>query len=170
MSDRLNLREFQQDLAERLSQAERGEVPRGWLAVESGQDRWLLDLTDAGEVVPVPPLAAVPLTRPWYAGLANVRGKLFSVVDLAAFHGGAPTARDADCRLLLVGVRHGINSALLVSRVHGLMSPDALTLEQESGAAPPWRGAAYRDTPGVCWICLNVSQLLKAREFLDIGT
>ena len=56
------------------------------LAFESGGERWLVDLADAGEVLPVPPLSDVPLTQPWFLGIANIRGTLFSVTDLAAFH------------------------------------------------------------------------------------
>ena len=167
-ADQPTLREFQQKLTDRLNAAEQSSVPPALLAMESGKDRWLIDLADAGEVVPTPPLAAVPLTKPWYAGLANVRGNLFSVVDLSRFHGGEPTARDADSRLLLVGTRHGINSALLVTRVLGLKS--LVTLEIESAPdQQSWRGDRFRDAQGTHWTQLRIPQLLKARTFLEIG-
>ena len=57
------------------------------LGVEIGGVRYLLDLLEAGEIVPVPALASVPLTQPWYLGLANVRGNLVGVVDLARYLG-----------------------------------------------------------------------------------
>ena len=168
MTDQPTLREFQQKLADRLNAAEQSSPPPALLAMESGKDRWLLDLADAGEVVPTPQLAAVPLTKPWYAGLVNVRGNLFSVVDLSHFHGGEPTTRDADSRLLLVGTRHGINSALLVTRVLGLKSLATLEIasahDQQS-----WRGDRYRDAQGTHWTHLRIPQLLKARTFLEIG-
>ena len=168
MTDQPTLREFQQKLADRLNAAEQSSPPPALLAMESGKDRWLLDLADAGEVVPTPQLAAVPLTKPWYAGLVNVRGNLFSVVDLSRFHGGEPTTRDADSRLLLVGTRHGINSALLVTRVLGLKS--LATLEIASAHdQQTWRGDRYRDAQGTHWTHLRIPQLLKARTFLEIG-
>lgn len=169
MADHSSLREFQQKLADRLGEAGHGDAPRALLAMESGRDRWLLDLADAGEVVPAPQLTTVPLTKPWYAGLANVRGSLFSVVDLSRFHGGEPTVPDADSRLLLVGVRYGINSALLVTRVLGLKSPAKLELETEPDQQS-WRGDRYRDAQGVNWTHLRVPRLLKARAFLEIGS
>ncbi len=169
MTDQPTLREFQQKLADRLSAVEQGAVPpRALLAMESGKDKWLLDLADAGEVVPMPQLAPVPLTKPWYAGLANIRGNLFSVVDLSRFHGGAPTVRDADSRLLLVGTRHNINSALLVTRVLGLKSLATLEVETENDPQS-WRGDRYRDAEGGSWTQLRIPQLLKARTFLEIG-
>ena len=126
MAKRISLREFQESLVERLNSAQRGATRRALLGVASGDDLWLLDLSDSGEVVPLPELTTVPLTKPWFAGIANIRGSLYSVVDFSAFRGGEPTRRNANARLLLVGARHGINSALLVDRTLGLKSLDDL--------------------------------------------
>lgn len=129
---RLNRREFQENLSARLAQAERGELGQSLLAVESGTDdlpggrRWLIDLAESGEVVPLPPLTPAPLTRSWFAGVANIRGALYSVVDFAAWRGGASTPRNAQARLLLIGARHGNNSALLVERALGLRAQSSL--------------------------------------------
>ena len=35
----------------------------------------------------MPPIANVPLTQPWFRGLANIRGNLYSVIDFAGFLG-----------------------------------------------------------------------------------
>jgi len=123
MAKRISLREFQVGLVERLTSAARGENSRALLGILAGRDYWLLNLSDAGEIVPLPPLAAVPLTKPWFLGIANIRGILYSVVDFSAFQGGEPTQLNSDARLLLVGARHGINCALLVSRTLGLKNP-----------------------------------------------
>ena len=91
MARRISLREFQQDLVRRLNEAAASEAPSTRLGVQIGGELWLVRLEEAGEVIPLPPFVAVPLTRPWFRGLANIRGNLFSVVDLSAFHGGDPT-------------------------------------------------------------------------------
>ncbi len=132
MSHRLDLRAFQQHLSERLLAARQSEAGQSLLDIESGTDdlpggrRWLVNLAESGEVVPLPPLTSVPLTQPWFAGIANIRGTLFSVVDFSAWRGGQPTPRTAQARLLLVGVREGINSALLVQRAWGLRALSSL--------------------------------------------
>ena len=41
-----------------------------------GEEGWLIDLSDGGEIVQAPTLAGVPLVRPWFSGIANVRGNL----------------------------------------------------------------------------------------------
>jgi twitching motility protein PilI len=168
MAKRISLREFQESLAQRLTSAQRGETRRALLGVASGADLWLLDLSDSGEVVPLPTLTTVPLTKPWFAGIANVRGTLYSVVDFSAYRGGQPTRRNANARLLLVGARHGINSALLVDQTLGLKNLDDLEPAETTGG-PTWAGNLHQDSQGHKWTLLNLRELFADPTFLDVG-
>lgn len=169
MAKRLSLREFQEDLIRRFAEARTGDR-RALLGVRAGAKNWLIDLTDTGEILPVPPLAAVPLTRDWFRGLANVRGTLFSVVDFSAFHEGAPIAPGGSTRLLLVGMRHGVNCALLVSRAIGLRSPDDFQPDENPHPDErPWVQSRMRDAREQLWQKLDVPKLLAHRDFLDAG-
>ena len=169
MAKRISLRAFQESLAHRLTSAQRGETRRALLGVASGKDHWLLDLSDSGEVVPLPTLTTVPLTKPWFAGIANVRGTLYSVVDFSAFRGDEPTRRNANARLLLVGARYGINSALLVDRTLGLKSLDDLEAMPHPEDAPPWAGSSLQDPQGHKWTLLKLRELFADPLFLDVG-
>ena len=169
MARRTSLREFQESLAARLASARRNETVRALLGVESGRTRWLMDLADSGEVMPLTTLAPVPLTQPWFAGVANVRGSLYSVVDFSAYRGGEPTPRNTDARLLLVGARHGINSALLVERTLGLKNLGGMTAESAANAGPAWVGESYTDAEGQQWTRLRITTLLEDPTFLDVG-
>ena len=170
MAKRISLRQFQESLAEKLSSAHRGETRQALLGVASGKHFWLLDLSDSGEVVPLPPLTTVPLTKPWFAGIANVRGTLYSVVDFSAFRGGEPTRRNANARLLLVGARHGINSALLVDRTLGLKGIDDLTPLPAEAGNQPWAGDLYEDAQERRWQVLKLRELLADTHFLEVGS
>jgi twitching motility protein PilI len=170
MAKRIDLRAYQENIAARLAAAQAGAGVAALLGFESGGERWLVDLPAAGEVLPLPALASVPLTRPWFAGLANVHGELQAVVDFSAFRGGAPTPRDGAARILRVGARHGANCALLVGRVHGLKRLDALF--PDADAVPPeptfaWRGDTFTDTQGERWTRLEIGPLLADPAFLD---
>lgn len=170
MAKRISLREFQESLAQRLSSAHRGDARRALLGVASGNDYWLLDLADSGEVVPLPPLTTVPLTKPWYAGIANIRGTLYSVVDFSAFRGNESTRRNANARLLLVGARNGTNSALLVDRTLGLRSIEDLERLPPPDGSPAWAGDVRQDAQGRRWTLLNLRELLNDPIFLDVGS
>ena len=168
----MTLRDYQQALAEKVSRAGDSVAPLALLGFESGDECWLVDLADAGEVLPVPALSGVPLTRPWFLGIANIRGTLYSVTDLAAFHGVAATPIRAESRLLLAGARFGSNTALLMSRTQGLKSMATLEPLPEAAAearAQPWRGERYRDGEGRTWTHLLLPALLRATQFIDIA-
>jgi twitching motility protein PilI len=189
MAKRISLREFQRDLSERLLSAKRGDSSESLLGIESGTndttggDHWLIDLFDSGEVVPLPGLTSVPLTQSWFAGIANIRGTLYSVVDFSAWRGGPSTPRNPEARLLLVGARHGINTALLVRRALGLRprsqmiaiagpkvdAADTVTAVADDVSATPWFGGRYTDPNGMTWTQLRIPALLATPNYLDIA-
>jgi len=170
--------------------SEQGVQQASWLDIESGTEdlpggsRWLVNLAESGEVLPVPALTSVPLTKPWFAGVANIRGTLFSIVDFSHWRGGEPTPRTAQTRLLLMGAREGVRSALLVQRAWGLRARDDLhvvekalphgefknTLRGGATETPAWQGLRLQDTSAsTCWTCLDVAALLATPDFLDVA-
>ena len=99
----------------------------------------------------------------WLVGVANVRGQLYSVTDLAAFFGEAPTPIDARSRLLLVGQRHESNAALLIERVLGLRSVADLSPLPSDGSG--WVLKEFSDAQGQHWRELALSRLLASEAF-----
>ncbi len=168
MAKRGSLHDFQARLASRLAEAgERSAA--GLLGFQSGNEYWLVRLTDSGEIIPLPPLTGVPLTRPWFVGIANIRGNLFSVSDFSAFQGREATPQNSSARLLLIGARHGNNAALLVTRTLGLRNLDHLTSQPSNPDAPPWACESFQDDTGRHWRLLDVHTLLADERFMDIG-
>lgn len=168
MGKKGSLRDFQAHLATRLAGAS-DQSAAGLLGVQSGADYWLLSLSDSGEIIPLPPLTSVPLTKPWFVGVANIRGNLYSVTDLSAFQGKDATPQNTSSRLLLIGTRHGNNAALLVTRTLGLRNVDNFTPVTPDADAPPWANEAYADNEGRRWKLLNVAMLVADETFMDIG-
>jgi twitching motility protein PilI len=170
----MTLHDAQQTPAGKTGLAETGATTKSLLGFESGGERWLVDLADVGEVLPVPILNEVPITKPWFRGIANIRGTLYGVTDFAAFHGSEPTPFRAQSRLLLAGARLGncgSGVALLMASTLGLRVLASLepvtAVAADSGQL--WRGECYRDSDGNTWTQLRLSQLLVTTEFLDIA-
>jgi len=168
MADKVSLRDYQRDLVERLRSTAGGRIASK-LGMQSGGESWLVDLADAGEVVPVPEISPVPLTRPWFKGVASIRGNLYSVVDFPAFLGGAAVTVGAQARLLLIGARFRMGSALLVDRSLGLRSLERLRLRADA-VRSPWLRAEYDDVDGRVWKELDMAQLVRHPDFLVVAS
>ena len=168
MAKKGSLREFQAHLATRLAGAA-GQSAAGLLGMQAGSDYWLLNLSDSGEIIPLPQLTSVPLAKPWFVGIANIRGNLYSVSDFSAFQGKEATPHNASTRLLLIGTRFGNNAALLVTRMLGLRNAEDLTPAAVDSEAPSWANEAFTDKEGRRWKKLDVRALLSDERFMEIG-
>jgi twitching motility protein PilI len=166
---RTSLRDYQRELAERLRSAATGGRAASKLGVQVGAAAWLVDLADAGEVLPVPPVTPVPLARPWFRGVANIRGKLYGVVDFSAFLGGAAVAPGEQARLVLLGERFRSGSALLVDRSLGLRAADQLEARPAVAEGASWLKAEYSDKDGKVWKELDVAKLAQDPAFLEVA-
>lgn len=175
MARRDALRELQARLAERLQAAQSSPQRTAWLAVECAGRGLLFPLATAGEIFTVPALLPVPHTLPWFAGVANLRGGLHGVIDLAAFLGlrpphpaGEPWREQA--RVLALNPRLGSHSALLVDRLSGLRNPDHLSPGPDAlGARPAFAGPLWRDAAGRDWQEIDLAALAADPLFLGIS-
>jgi twitching motility protein PilI len=162
---RARLRQYQQQLLERMQAARTSSGARAHqLGVEIGGVRYLLDLLDAGEIVPVPALARVPLTQPWYLGLANIRGNLVGVIDLAGYLQTAAPAQPAPAqaaRIVTLAPALGVPCGLLASRVVGLRH--AADMQQGPD------GDGLVDADGLAWTPLALAALVREERFLQVG-
>jgi len=165
---RVSLRDYQLALSERLQSAQAGVRAPSKLGLRVGGETWLVDLLEAGEVIPVPPFAPVPLAQPWFRGVANVRGTLYSVTDFSAFIGAKPVAISEQARLLLVAERFRAGAALLVERSLGLRSADSLK-PHSSASVQSWVRAQYTDSDGTVWKELDVAALVQNEAFLEVS-
>ena len=170
MARRTSLREFQQGVAQRLRDAASRKTVLSRLGFQVGQDNWLVNLSDVSEVIPVPNVISVPLTLPWYRGVANIRGKLYSITDFAAFQGQSAIVPGIERRVILVAEKLIEGSGFVVSRMLGLHNPALFTPEAlDAGAARSWIKGAYRDAAGTRWCELDLSGLTRDTRFLEAG-
>lgn len=170
---KLDLRAFQQELAARLAAKTAAQVEQSRLGLACAGEQWLIRLSDAGEVIALPPTASVPLTKPWYLGIANIRGNLYGVIDFAGFlgHPLEPIATGASqSRLVLFGPRVGeLRAGLIVHRVLGLRNLAELSPSEPVAGAPHWYGARWTETGGAAWQEIDLARLAQDPAFLQVG-
>ena len=170
---KLDLRAFQQELATRLAAKTTAQVEQSRLGLACAGAQWLIRLADAGEVIAVPSVASVPMTRPWYLGIANIRGNLYGCIDFAGFlgHKVEPVATVAGgARLVLLGPRVGeLRAGLVVHRVLGLRNLAELKQSDAPAGAPAWYGSRWTDPEGGLWQEIDLALLVQDPGFLQVG-
>jgi len=174
MANREALRDLQQRLAQRLQSVQSQESGSAWLAVRLGSGHYLLALAQSGEIFPVGSVTPVPYTKDWFAGVVNLRGGLFGVVDLVQLlQTQAPVRTDTawgQARLVTMNVDIGLNCALIVDALMGLRRQDSFAgLVPPVDGAPPWFGRCFVDDSGTQWQEIDLVQLSKDSSFLEIG-
>ena len=172
MANKEALRELQSRLAERLQAARTQERGKSWLAVECAGRGFLFPLKEAGEIFALAPIVAVPHAHPWFLGVANLRGHLHGVVDLAGFLGvkGNEPLREQS-RLVAFNAALDINCALLVDRLAGLRHESDLTDRVDNAGAqrPAFAGTRWRDPHGRHWQEIRLAALAADMQFLAIA-
>lgn len=175
MANREALRELQSRLASRLQAARSEGIQAGWLAVEAAGRKYLFPLTQAGEIFPYAAIQAVPYTQHWFLGVANLRGGLYGVIDLASFVSGQPPVQRSDAvraesRLVALNALLEINCALLIDRLAGLRNTEAFTSSSEPApGSPDYFGSGYTDAGGAYWQEINLQALSQQPQFLSIS-
>lgn len=179
MANKEALRALQQRLAERLQTVREQAPTRSWLAVEIAGHGFLLPLDQSGEIFPLSTIHPVPHSQPWFQGVANLRGQLHGVVDLAGFLGlprrsarmpsDTPTSRDAG-RLVAFNARLQVNVALLIDRLLGLRNPGSLqaVAQADEAGKPHFIGQQMSDAQGRIWHELDLSALVSDEAFARI--
>lgn len=168
MSKRVSLKQFQQDLSDRLQIATTQSSANSRLAVRIAEQNWLINLADISEVIAPSSLVPVPLTQAWFLGVTNIRGKLYSVVDFANFTNLNTTPRHAENRLLIVHPQYTSNSALLIEQALGLRNIDKMH-HQPNTSEIIWCSDTYKDDDGQIWYSLDIANLVTSDGFLTVS-
>ncbi|HEC13442.1 MAG TPA: hypothetical protein ENI80_09395 [Acidiferrobacteraceae bacterium] len=152
---------------------EQVEAPAVWsgLAIKLDDQGLVVALGEISEVVPLTILTPVPLTKRWLRGVANVRGELLSIVDLADFFGLLPVEIDDKSRLLIVNDPL-IRSAVLVGEVVGMKhfyeDEEMRRISESEGPISEYlKGSFVQDH--VRWQWLDLQRLSQADSFLHVA-
>lgn len=175
MANRQAIRELQGRLAERLQLARTQGVAPSWLAVEASGHKYLFPMTQAGEIFSWDFIQQVPYTQSWFLGVANLRGGLYGVVDLASYVTGVHSVPKTEfgrksSRLIALNAGLDINCALLIDRLSGMKNQEAFgDFSAKADSAPVFFGNQYIDFSGQTWQEINLQVLAQQVHFLTIG-
>ena len=143
-----------------------------WLGVafEVAGQRLVAPMGDISEILVVPDMTPIPLTHSWMKGVANLRGRLLPITDLAVFlnlptHKGVSTSRK-----VMVIDQPDIYSGLLVDQVLGiqqfkLSQYEPVFLPENSAFLPYNHGRFTKD--GEYWYVFMPNLLVQDNRYFE---
>lgn len=170
MAKTSNLREFQEAILAKLKDvaSQVGAESASRLGVIVGAKKYLVRLNDLREVLPVPPILQVPLTKAWFLGTANVRGNLYNVTDLAQFLGMAPTHKSVHNRILLLSTETITQAALLIESLVGLRNLQEMQVEKlDENDDGYFAVHKFVDADKNQWLELDIERLVQDKNFIQ---
>jgi len=124
----------------------------------TGEERYGVEIHHVREVQPAPPPTPVPGVPDFWAGVVNVRGGLYPVLDLGRYMGS--TAGRDDGMLVLVSAA-GVSVALLVDDVSEAREIRTSDVRSPLGGGPDPKSRAIRGTTADLLSVLDLDALLS---------
>jgi len=168
MSKQSQLREYQTNILARLESAKKAgaESPAGYLGVVIGGKNVLVNLQEISETLPIMDIQRVPLVKPWFLGVANVRGVLYAINDLAQLLENSLTNISSNARLLLISESVTNNVAFLVDKLIGLRKLDEMKLNETlADDSVCLKNQTYQDDENRLWYLLDCDKLVRSKDF-----
>ena len=126
----------------------------------------MVNLQEISETLPIIDIHRVPLVKPWFLGVANVRGVLYAINDLAQLIENSFTNISSNARLLLISDSVTNNVAFLVDKLVGLRKLDEMHLgETLSEDNICLKNQTYQDGENRVWHLLDCDKLIRSKDF-----
>ena len=146
------------------------ETRWGGLAFEVGEIRLVTELTSVVDILDCPTVTPLPGTQSWLKGVCNVRGNIYSVVDLGVYLGVTSPLAANEGRIMVVNDRE-LGCTLLVPKIFGLRYfSEQQLLPDTSGLAEviqPYAKQAFK-LDDQLWGVLDLNRLVTAEKFLQV--
>lgn len=139
------------------------------VAFEVAGQQLVAPMGEVSEILALPELTPIPLTKPWLLGVANVRGRLLPLVDLAKFLGLESRERLKSRKVMVID-QDGVFSGILVDQVMGMLQftgldYQAVAMPEESPFAPYNHGMFTKDDKE--WFVMMPSLLFANEDYLN---
>lgn len=135
-----------------------------------GAQRLVAPMGEVSEVLMIPEYTHIPLVKPWMIGIANVRGRLLPLTDLAIFLNISSQSKQPNQRKIIVIDHPKMYTGLLVDKVLGIEQftrseyrPEAI--DKNSPFAPYNHGKFSKNKQD--WFVFMPSLLAKDSRYND---
>lgn len=128
-------------------------------------------LEELTEIIELPPCTRLPRVNGWVLGVANLRGRLLPIVNLAEFLGGELSAPSRSQRVLVIDMM-GVFVGLVVDQVFDMRHFGVDTFQSNLDGVPdvltPYVGGGFAQDDKN-WALLRPGQLLSDQCFMAVA-
>ena len=138
------------------------------VAFRIGSNRLVAAMGEVVEILTYPELSIVPYTCTWVRGIANIRGRLLTVIDLNGYLHGRLTTIGKRTRVMVAECQ-GVYSGLVVDKVMGLRHfPREAFIAELAGVEGTLRSYVHQgfSVDGEQWGIFRLLNLVESPQFL----
>lgn len=164
-----SLKEYQSSILSRLEQArEKGAVDAsGHLGVIVGDKHVLISMEEIAETLPLLDIDEVPLVKPWFLGMANVRGVLYAINDLCELVFDMKTNLNSNSRVILLNDDITSHVGFVIDRLIGLRNISAMqSVKVGTDTSTGLKAERYEDDQHQLWHVIDFKQLVQSEKFI----
>lgn len=166
-TEKVKLRDYQKSILDKLEmiREDAAHVPSNYLGVEISGRNVLVNLLDITETLVMADIQPIPLVKPWFLGMTNVRGVLYAINDLGQLLDNQASEISSNTRMLLIDDGISSNVGFLVDRLVGLRNFEELKKRKKTEASLCFKKERYEDEEGNVWHILDCERLVSSKEF-----
>ena len=135
--------------------------------------RFVVPMGQVSEMLELPMSTRLPGVQPWVMGLANVRGRLLPLLDMAVFFGSSALGQKKQRRVLVLDTE-SLYSGLVVDQSFGMQHFTADLYSEQVDDVPeeiqPFVKGGYVDSSGVSWAVFDMSAIAQFPKFLNAAS
>ena len=139
-----------------------------------GEQWYVAPMGEVSEVLHEPRFTQLPGVKPWVKGVANLRGRLLPIMDLAGFFSGNETGHELSAlrkqRRVLVVEHNDVFAGLMVDEVFGLQHFAQDSLEPVDNVRGPIsafiKGRFQREQS---WQVFSPFALVQSQGFMNVA-
>jgi twitching motility protein PilI len=153
--------------------SQKTEIRRLWsgVAFRIGGSRMVAAMGEVVEIVTYPELSVVPCSCSWVRGIANIRGRLLTVIDMNGYLHGRLTPIGKRTRVMVAECQ-GVYSGLVVDEVMGLRHfPEETFVAELSEIEETLRPYVHQgfSVDGEQWGIFKLLNLVESPQFLHVA-
>lgn len=130
-----------------------------------------MPLEELVEIIEMPQYTSLPRVKPWVMGMANLRGRLLPIINLAVFLGSQLSGTTKTQRVIVIEM-FGVFLGLAVDQVHGMRHFKVDTFTRRVALVPEplvlYAEGSFVQ-PDSTWVLLRLAPLLNDPRFMAVA-